>query len=118
MRDKKNIEELSIISKHMIIKGNLTGAGDLKIDGRIEGDISIDGNIFLSESGEVTGNISANNLACNGKVTGSILVQEKLTLESKSKIMGDIKTRIIIIEEGAELNGKCIAVKSEEILNS
>ncbi|MCX8056260.1 MAG: polymer-forming cytoskeletal protein [Ignavibacteria bacterium] len=115
MKNKlKTIDELSLIAKHLDIKGNLIGAGDLKIDGKIEGDVTLDGNLFLSDSASIKGNINANNFECNGIVEGNIFVKEKLTIGSKSKIVGDIKTKILIIEEGAEVNGKCIALKNYE----
>lgn len=113
MKDKRNqIDELSLIAKHVTFKGNLNGAGDLKIDGKIEGDIILEGNLFLTEDAQIKGNIQVNNFQCNGIVEGNILVKEKFTIGSKSKINGDIKTKILIIEEGAELNGKCFASKS------
>jgi cytoskeletal protein CcmA (bactofilin family) len=113
MKDKKNhIDELSLIAKHLELKGNLIGAGDLRIDGKIEGDVNLNGNLFLTENAHIKGNIQANNFQCNGIVEGNILVKEKFTIGSKSKITGDIKTKILIIEEGAEINGKCIASKN------
>lgn len=113
MRDKKNyIDELSLIAKHLELKGNLNGAGDLRIDGKIEGDVTLNGNLFLTENAQVKGNIQANNLQCNGIIEGNIFIKEKFTIGSKSKIIGDIKTKILIIEEGAEINGKCLASKN------
>jgi len=113
MKDKKNhIDELSLISKHINVKGNLNGAGDLKIDGKVEGDVLLDGNLLLTETGMIKGNIQANNFQCNGVVEGNVFVKEKLTVGSKAKISGDIKTKILIIEEGAEINGKCLASKN------
>jgi len=113
MKDKKNqINELSLISKQIEFKGNLNGAGDLKIDGKIEGDVLLDGNLLLTETGIIRGNIQTNNFQCNGTVEGNIIVKEKFTVGSKSKIKGDIKTKILIIEEGAEINGKCLASKN------
>ena len=112
MKNKgKSIDELSLIAKHLEIKGDLNGAGDLKIDGKINGNINLEGNLFLSEYAEIKGNISAINFECNGFLEGNMHVKEKLTIGSKSKITGDIKTKILIIEEGAEINGKCIAAK-------
>lgn len=108
----KTIDELSLIAKHLEVKGDLTGAGDLKIDGKIQGNVNLEGNLFLSESAEIKGNIIAKNFECNGIIEGNILVKDKLTIGSKSKITGDIQTKILIVEEGAEINGKCIAAKN------
>jgi cytoskeletal protein CcmA (bactofilin family) len=113
MRDKKKqIDELSLIAKHIELNGNLTGAGDLKIDGKFEGNILLDGNLFLTENAQIKGNIQAIEFQCNGIVEGNIFIKEKFIIGSKSKIIGDIKTKILIIEEGAEINGKCLASKN------
>lgn len=113
MKNKiKTVDELSLIATHLEIKGDLVGAGDLKVDGKINGNVTLDGNLFLSETAEIKGNITANNFETNGLIEGNIVVKEKLTIGSKSKIIGDIKTKILIIEEGAEINGKCIAAKN------
>lgn len=112
MKNKnKTIDELSLIAKHVIINGDLNGAGDLKVDGTINGNVNLEGNLFLTESASIKGNVTAINFEANGYVEGNILVKEKLTLGSRSKVIGDIKTKILIIEEGAEVNGKCIAAK-------
>lgn len=113
MKNKnKPIDELSLISKHMAINGDINGMGDLKIDGKVEGNITLEGKLILTEGSSIAGNITANNFICNGLVIGNVVIKEKLTLESKSKISGDIKTKLLIIEEGAEINGKCIASKN------
>lgn len=115
MKNKnKSMDELSLIAKHLEIKGDLIGAGDLKVDGRIIGNVNLEGKLFLSESAEIKGNVDTINFECNGSLEGNILVKEKLIIGSKSKIVGDIKTKILIIEEGAEINGKCIAAKDNK----
>lgn len=108
----KSIDEFSLIASHLEVKGDLIGAGDLKIDGKVQGSINLDGNLVMSESAEVKGNITSVNFECNGFIEGNIFVKERFTIRSKSKIIGDIKTKILIIEEGAEINGKCIAAKN------
>ncbi len=113
MKNKSNIiDELSIIAKHLEITGDIKGAGDLKIDGKVQGNIFLEGHLLLSEGAEIRGDIQTVNFECNGTVEGNLLIKEKLTVGGKSKIVGDIRTKILIIEEGAEINGKCIAARN------
>lgn len=110
---QKSKDEFSLISKSMSFKGNIKGESDLRIDGYLEGDVSIEGNLFLSENASIKGNIFAENFVCNGRVEGNIVVKDKLTLEKNASILGDIRTRVLVITEGAELNGNCVATKNE-----
>lgn len=113
MKNRANIiNELSLISNHVEIIGDINGAGDLKIDGKITGNVKLEGNLFLSDSAVIKGNVTAINFECNGLIEGNVLIKEKLTIGAKSKIIGDIKTKVLVIEEGAEINGKCIAAKN------
>lgn len=109
MKNKEKIsDELSLISQNVQIKGNVSGEGNFRIEGKVEGNIEIKGNLFLGDQSKIIGNIKVNNLTSNGFIEGKINVDEKLVLEKKSKVMGDINTKILIVEEGAEINGKCI----------
>ena len=62
--------------------------------------------MIVGESGQVNGQISAEVIAIGGKVSGTLRAKEKLTLESKSNLKGDLFTKILVIEAGAKFEGK------------
>ncbi len=107
MGSKKDLhdDEVSIISSGVKIEGNLTSEGNVRIDGIIVGNLSINGNLTIGETSEVYGEIKAKNVTTNGKIEGKILATEKLKLEPKSVVKGDLVTKILIIEEGAVFEG-------------
>lgn len=98
-------EEVSIISSGVKIEGNLSSEGNVRIDGIIHGNLSISGNLTIGDSSEIIGEIKARNVTTNGKVEGKIYASEKLKLEPKSVIKGDLITKTLIIEEGAIFEG-------------
>lgn len=110
-----SIEEVSIISKGVNIEGKFVSQGNVRIDGIVNGDIFVSGNLTLGESSEVRGEIRAENLTLSGKVTGAVSVAEKLVLESRAYLKGDLVAKILVVEPGAFLDGKCTMDESESV---
>ena len=100
-------EETTIISKGVKIEGKITSSGNIRIDGEIQGDIFSESNITIGEVAKVKGQINANIITIGGKVSGIVRAKDKLILDSKSNLKGDIFTKKLVIEEGAKFDGKC-----------
>ncbi len=99
-------EETTIISKGVKIEGKITSSGNIRIDGEIQGDIFSESNITIGEVAKVKGQINANIITIGGKVSGIVRAKDKLILNSKSNLKGDIFTKKLVIEEGAKFDGK------------
>jgi len=100
-------EETTIISRGVKIEGKITSSGNIRIDGEIQGDIFSESNITIGEDAKVNGQINANVITIGGKVSGIVRTKDKLILDSKSNLKGDIFAKILVIEEGAKFDGKC-----------
>ncbi len=100
-------EETTIISRGVKIEGKITSSGNIRIDGEIQGDIFSESNITIGEVAKVKGQINANVITIGGKVSGIVRAKDKLILDSKSNLKGDIFTKNLVIEEGAKFDGKC-----------
>lgn len=98
-------EDVSIISSGVRIEGNLFSEGNVRIDGKIIGNVNIDGNLTVGESSELHGEVKATNVTMSGKLFGKIDATEKLKLESKAVLKGDLIAKFLIIEEGAFFEG-------------
>jgi cytoskeletal protein CcmA (bactofilin family) len=106
LKNNKGDEQVTIIGTGVVIEGKLSSTGDVRIDGNVKGDIKASGNVTVGESGEVDGQILADIITLGGKVTGSINAKDKLVLESKAALKGDIVTKILVVEAGAKFDGK------------
>lgn len=98
---------INTISKGTTIKGNVSAAGDFRLDGRLEGDITLNGKLVVGESGYVKGNVVCQNANIIGVVEGNISVKELLSLNSTAKVKGDILINRLSIEPGATFSGTC-----------
>lgn len=98
---------INTISKGTTIKGCVSAAGDFRLDGRLEGDITLNGKLVVGESGFVKGNVVCQNANIIGVVEGNISVKELLSLNSTAKVKGDILINRLSIEPGATFSGTC-----------
>lgn len=97
--------EVSIISSTMEVVGNIITDGNLRVDGKIKGDVKASGVITVGSHGQIMGNVSAKKLTNGGKILGSVSCAEKLLLEEKSELHGDLIAQILVVEEGAFFKG-------------
>jgi cytoskeletal protein CcmA (bactofilin family) len=114
LKTNKGDEQVTIIGTGVVIEGKLSSTGDVRIDGNVKGDIKANGNVTVGESGEVDGQINADIITLGGKVMGSINAKDKLVLESKAALKGDIITKILVVEAGAKFDGKSSMGDSKE----
>ena len=99
------MDEVTILSTGVKLKGSLTSDGNVRVDGYVEGNISANANITVGDRGEIKGNISADNVIVGGKVIGIVAAKEKLVLEANASLQGDISTKILVIASGAKFDG-------------
>jgi cytoskeletal protein CcmA (bactofilin family) len=95
------------ISGAITVKGNVTSAGDLVIDGKVEGAIEIgDHNLTIGETATVVADLMAKDVTIAGTVKGNVLGSGKVELKKNSSVEGDITAPRFVMEEGAALSGK------------
>ncbi len=102
-----NPNNLNIINAGTSITGDLMSEGDMRIDGSVKGYVSSKARLVLGATSKVDGDIKAVNLELSGEVNGNIIVTELLVVKDTARINGDIISNKLIIEAGAEFNGKC-----------
>jgi cytoskeletal protein CcmA (bactofilin family) len=87
----------------------------LRVDGHLIGTVSsASGTLIIGTNGQVDANISVAAAMVNGAVNGDIVASEKLQLGRTARVMGNIQSPRLIIEEGAILEGSCSMLKARE----
>ncbi|KUG26618.1 integral membrane protein ccma involved in cell shape determination [hydrocarbon metagenome] len=98
--------DVSILSSGVKIEGKIYSEGNMRIDGKVIGDVTVNGNLTLGESSEVKGDVRAMNVTLTGNIQGSVEANEKVILEANSRLVGELTAKILVIEEGAKFDGK------------
>jgi len=101
-----NTEDITIISNGVKIEGKVTSTGSVRVDGSLKGDLNAKGNVTVGDQGNINGEIAANMVTIGGNVVGTVNAREKLVLEGKCVVKGDIITKVFVIEAGAKFDGK------------
>ena len=72
------------------IKGDIQANGDFRMDGSLEGNITLTGKLVVGEHGHIVGNVVCQNANVIGIIDGNLSVKEFLTLYASSRVKGDI----------------------------
>jgi len=98
--------EQATIGKSIVIKGEVTGAEALYIDGRIEGSISVpEHRVTIGRHGTIQANINAREVVIMGKVNGNVECSDRLDIRGEGSLTGDVVTERISVEDGALMKG-------------
>jgi cytoskeletal protein CcmA (bactofilin family) len=96
----------SYLGPGMNLKGEITGNEDLKLDGKVEGMVSIGGfRLTVGPNAHLKGDIVAREAMISGEVNGNIRACDRIEITKNASIVGDVSTARIVIEEGAYFNG-------------
>lgn len=101
----------SLLSSDLVITGNVESAGDVQIDGTIDGDIKTIA-LTISGSGTVRGTIEADEVTIAGNVTGQIRARHVVLLKG-AKVIADLVQDKLSIEPGALFEGSCSQYTSD-----
>ncbi len=107
----------TLIGAKTEVKGDITFSGGLRIDGKIRGNITAKGDgsstLVLSENAQVIGNVTVPHIISNGSIKGSVRSSERMELQPKAEISGDVYYKVIEMALGAVINGNLVREASE-----
>lgn len=107
--------EQATIGRSLFIKGEISGAESLYIDGRVQGTINIpDNRVTIGRNGNVTADVNAREVVIMGKVQGNVICSDRLDIRSDGAVTGDVVTQRISVEDGAILKGSVQVQASAE----
>jgi cytoskeletal protein CcmA (bactofilin family) len=98
----------TIIGQGTRLKGEMAAAGGMRLDGDFEGTLTVSETLTMGETGTINGEATVKSANIGGKVRGNLTATESVVLEAKSELNGDLRTKRLVIHEGAVLNGQCL----------
>jgi cytoskeletal protein CcmA (bactofilin family) len=97
--------DLSVIGQSTVIRGNVRGDGPIEVLGRVEGEVTTNGDVLVGDRGVVLGNVSGAAVRVSGEVTGDLTGSDAVLLGDNARVVGDLRAPRIGITEGALVRG-------------
>ena len=102
----------SLIGEGTVVEGSITFAGGLRIDGRVQGNVTAADEqpttLVLSEKARVDGEIHVSHVVVNGTIVGPLFASEYVELQAKANVSGDIHYCTLEIQLGAVIQGRLV----------
>ena len=110
MDNNESEEDLrdTIIAQGVRVEGDFNSKGNVIIEGSVVGSVKTNNDLHVGERAKISASVSAKDAFIAGEIQGNIKVREKLELAPTSRVYGDIEAKILIINAGAIMNGKCV----------
>jgi cytoskeletal protein CcmA (bactofilin family) len=97
--------DVTVIGRGANVVGRVSGAVDLEIHGRIEGDVAVEGDVTVEAQGLVAANIAGRRVVIRGAVKGDVTGEDAVRLEEGARVVGDIHAPRVAITRGALVRG-------------
>jgi cytoskeletal protein CcmA (bactofilin family) len=100
----------AVIGQSTRVRGRVSGEGDLRLEGSVEGDITLTGDLTIVEGGRAASNVEAHAVTVSGELEGDVRSQGGLVrIEAGARMRGDIHGESVAIDDGAEFNGRLVS---------
>jgi cytoskeletal protein CcmA (bactofilin family) len=104
----------AVLGKSVIVKGQIFSREDLTIDGEVEGTVELqEHRLTVGPNGKVIAGIKAREVVVLGTIHGNVETTDKIDIRKDAKLLGDIKTARVVIEDGAYFKGNIDIVRAE-----
>jgi cytoskeletal protein CcmA (bactofilin family) len=118
-RDIKEGRLSGFVGHGTTLTGETVFQAMLRVDGHLIGSISSEsGTLIIGANGQVDANVSVSTATINGTVNGDVVATERIQLGRTAKVVGNIHTPRLTIEDGAVLEGGCTMLKAREAVDS
>ncbi|HMB69157.1 MAG TPA: polymer-forming cytoskeletal protein [bacterium] len=106
-----NGEATSVIGENSVFEGTFEVTGNLRVDGKFSGTLNVTETVQVGSNGFVDADVKTRNAVVAGTIRGNLNASEKITLQSGSRLEGEMVTSKLVIEEGVSFQGSCNTAK-------
>lgn len=118
-KKRKFVAITTLIDKDIVISGDTSYTGGIRIDGKILGNLKVHGEedslLIMGHGSKITGDVEVEKAIINGEVNGNIKCHDYLELNTNAIVNGSIEYDIIEVHEGSKINGNLNFVKNNKI---
>ena len=105
-RTSETSELTSVLGRGSRVRGRVSGEGDLRVEGQIEGDVTLSGELSIDETGSITGDVDAASVTIVGAMQGNVTARGAVTIRAGAKVEGNMGGAEVSLEEGASFTGR------------
>lgn len=104
----------AVIGKSVMIKGQIFSREDLTIDGEIDGSVELhEHRLTVGPNGKLQAGVKAREVVVLGTIHGNVEASDKIDIRKDARLVGDIKTARIVIEDGAYFKGSIDIIRPD-----
>lgn len=117
-KKRKFVAITTLIDKDIMISGDTTYTGGIRIDGKINGNLKVHGEedslLIMGHGSKITGDVEVEKAIINGEINGNIKCHDYLELNTNAIVNGSIEYDIIEVHEGSKINGILKYIKNKK----
>ena len=117
-RKRKFVAITTLIDKGIVISGDTTYTGGIRIDGKINGNLKVQGEegslLIMGHGSKINGDVEVEKAIINGEINGNLKCHDYLELNTNGIVQGNIEYDIIEIHEGCKINGNLKFIKNKK----
>ncbi len=107
MEKGQNKSSYTLLGEGTLFEGSVIVPHNIRVDGSFKGRIETAEVITIGPTGVVSADIKAKSAIVGGKIIGNLMVEDRVELEGNASLIGDLKAKDLVINEGAVFHGNC-----------
>lgn len=108
-----------VIGKGLVVRGELSGEGNIELADQFEGKISLTGTVVVLEGAHIRSDISATEIMVAGSIRGNLMASERVEFSPTGRLFGNVRSKLLILREGGRVHGRiltgALATPTEEL---
>ena len=117
-KKRKFVAITTLIDKDIVISGDTTYTGGIRVDGKINGNLKVHGEegslLIMGHGSKITGDVEVEKAIINGEINGNVKCHDYLELNTNAIVNGSIEYDIIEVHEGSKINGILKYIKNKK----
>ncbi|MEE8241864.1 MAG: polymer-forming cytoskeletal protein [candidate division NC10 bacterium] len=98
-----------VIGKGLVVRGELSGEGNIELGDQFEGKIYLKGSVVVLEGASIQSDISATEIVVAGAVRGNLMATEKVEFSSSGRLFGNVRSKVLVVREGGRVSGRILS---------
>ena len=117
MQSSDDVSINTLVGPGSVIRGELSVAGFVRVDGDLEGNLETTGRVIVGERARIRGAVRCRIITVGGVIQGDVIAPDGVTILSSGTVLGSVITRKLQVEPEVILHGPCFAVDDEDRYN-